>query len=303
MRKIRNQTVRIIIFVLLLSFLFVPITTEATVVVEPLRIMTTTFYPCPVSCEVQYGIFMYNTPNTANAVRARFCRILNEEDRASVANDLTAAPHQYEGVIELATGTPEYNCHSYAWYSQDYTTNFCWIEDPSPYYLDGSYYEVTTPMVGDIICYYLIPELPEDEEWVADIINHSGIVVDVLSGVTSNGLVGSCDTVIVESKWGPGELVRHNGFNCPYIMEGSYFDYENVYIRYFRKSGHTHSHTDDYIDTGNIDFHQAICSCGQIIHEEHRWESTPVYPREIISPNYIPMYTCRDCGARSPMMP
>ena len=46
-----------------------------------------------------------------------------------------------------------------------------WINDPSAYYMDGSYYQVEYPAVGDIVCYFDI---------TGENI-HSGIVVDKTS--------------------------------------------------------------------------------------------------------------------------
>lgn len=49
------------------------------------------------------------------------------------------------------------------------------MNDPSPYYADNSYLEVSTPMQGDIICYFDDNGTPnnyaDDTNW------HFGIVV------------------------------------------------------------------------------------------------------------------------------
>jgi hypothetical protein len=73
----------------------------------------------------------------------------------------------------LRSSSKKYNCHSYAWYSQDESNNI-WIEDPSPFYLDFSYEEVAKPAPGDIVCYF--SDLGTTDK--NDYINlHSGIIV------------------------------------------------------------------------------------------------------------------------------
>ena len=58
--------------------------------------------------------------------------------------------------LELTSeGTSFYNCHSYAWYSQNVYNNKIWLDYPNAYYHDNdmSYYRVYSPRIGDIICY------------------------------------------------------------------------------------------------------------------------------------------------------
>lgn len=195
----------------------------------------------------------------------------------------------------LYTATRYFNCHSYAWYSQDVSTNHYWMPDPHYYYDDGSYYEVATPIVGDIICYFddngSVITTEDDNNL------HSGIVVAVSASTTSNGLCGNSDTVTVESKWGEYGLYRHNGYQCPYTDH--YLTVEpNVperylaeYVKYYRPVGHAHFFT-TYNDTGNEEYHERICDCGMVVHEPHKW----VLHRGN-GTKYIPEYYCTDCGA------
>lgn len=194
----------------------------------------------------------------------------------------------------LYGATYRFNCHSYAWYSQDTTSNRYWMENPSLYYRDGSYYEVTTPAIGDIICYIDNGGTPNN---TADDSNlHSGIIVSILTGSSSQNLAG---IYIVESKWGSAGLYRHNGYECPYTMH-----YQNVhpttpkadYVIFYRRSGHTHSFT-TYNDNGNLEYHECICSCGMIIHAPHTWVEYRSYALGQGNLYYIPQYRCSKCDA------
>lgn len=165
-----------------------------------------------------------------------------------------------------------YNCHSYAWYSID-PGNEYWIDFPDLFYQTGvRYYEVTTPQVGDIICYY------ND----AGVNLHSGIVT-AINQQSSNGLCGNSNTVLVTSKWGLYGLYRHNGYQCPYTL---YYDddpnYTATSVRYFRE----HNHTMLYTNVTTYYQHRATCrTCGHSYLESHNWQTT----------NNI-FFRCRDCN-------
>ena len=73
-----------------------------------------------------------------------------------IRDDLTQINmNKYNDIVEIRPATTRFNCHSFAWYSQDYESNTIWLEDPRVYYweYDRSYEEVDVPRVGDIICY------------------------------------------------------------------------------------------------------------------------------------------------------
>lgn len=126
----------------------------------------------------------------------------------------------------LSQSTTGYNCHSYAWYSQNTASNDIWISYPNAYYQssDMSYERVYTPRVGDIICYF-------DTDAVAERQNiHSGIIVG-LSGEASNGVCGNANQYIVQSKWGMNALYEHKGDECPYT---STYGGDADEVRYYR---------------------------------------------------------------------
>ncbi len=96
----------------------------------------------------------------------------------------------------LRDPAPDYNCHSYAWYTQA-TNNNCWLWDPSAYTTDGSYRSAGTA-VNNRVTYTRVG---------TGVIEHSGIITSVSSG-----------PAIVTSKWGPLSLFRHEVQDCPYAV-------------------------------------------------------------------------------------
>ncbi len=164
----------------------------------------------------------------------------------------------YPNAIMLDNSTAKYNCHSYAWYSQNIQTNSFWMNSPEAFYTNnGGYVEVSTPQVGDIICYF------SD----SNINLHSGIVSAVRTG-TSNNVCGNADLVTVQSKWGLYGLYEHRGDQCPYV------DQPNgpaEYVKYYRPVNHTHNITHISSNTGRLaNHHELACyGCGIVVWEEH----------------------------------
>lgn len=150
----------------------------------------------------------------------------------------------------ISDSSNKYNCHSYAWYQQS-ANNPYWMNDPSAYYTDGSYYQVYTPNINDRICYF-------DKSGINI---HSGIIIDKYSG-TSNGVCGNSNLVKVVSKWGELGLYEHRGDQCPYT---STYDGSAVTIKYY----HRHNYTNHYSNI-NTSQHVAYCVCGDSITENHK---------------------------------
>ena len=163
----------------------------------------------------------------------------------------------------ISTATRKYNCHSYAWYSSS-TSNSYWMDDPSAYYKDGSYVEVTTPKSGDIICYFDDNGTPNN--FSDDINIHSGIVLSYDSSISPNGVCGTSNQVVVRSKWGAYGLYEHNGDYCPYVSKYSDSSIDPAeYVKYYRRHpGH------NYID------HYCVCGAYSSVHDYHApytWKS------------------------------
>ena len=245
-----------------------------------------------------------DTPNTTDAILARLS--LQEYPESELNAFESEVENNYPNVTLLSSATIMYNCHSYAWYSQDVDTNNYWIDDPSAFYEDHSYCIVSTPQVGDIICYF-------DNKGTADTSDdlniHSGIVTAVLSG-QSNNVCGTADLVTVTSKWGGYGLYSHNGLDCPYTP---YRGGDADYVKYFRSkhnnrldflNGEQHlstciscnyiqclSHQYSIVQDPKFESHGLICECGydKGIREAH-------YAHHYISKNNTLHYKYCECG-------
>ncbi len=210
---------------------------------------------------VPVELIYIDTPNTLDGVAAY--HVLGDDDQDYVNMWNTYFDSTYPNATRLSTATIKYNCHSYAWYSRDVDNNEYWINEPDMFYQDFSYCSVSTPQVGDIICYF-------DDMGTSDVSDdfnvHSGIVTAVLSG-TSNNLCGNSDLVTVTSKWGPYGLYSHNGYECPYTlyMRGDTTQIAN-YVRYFRSE-----HNNEYTFLNDAQ-HTFYCQeCAHFGYDSHKY--------------------------------
>lgn len=135
-------------------------------------------------------------------------------------------PLKYSYATLIGYPTSRYNCHSYAWYSQDIENNNYWMPYPTEYYIDSSYDVVNYPREGDIICYYDDngTEDKNDDENL-----HSGIIVSLNPNLADDDWQNA-SLVNVESKWGTEGLFYHRGDQCPYVEPSVGADYV-VYYR------------------------------------------------------------------------
>lgn len=192
----------------------------------------------------------------------------------------------YIGNTRVSSASSKYNCHSYAWYSQNIGTNNWWMPYADEYYDDYSYQEITdisNVQVGDRIIY-----LNSNGKNV-----HSGIVISLI-GTTPNGICGYANCVVVQSKWGALGLYNHIGDLCPYTAFYNSAYPEAVSVKFYRLSNHSHVYS--YIDFDDDNYHYKTCSCSTII-VPHTY--TLVYAKSNISQNnvkYFPMYECVQCG-------
>ncbi len=177
---------------------------------------------------------------------------------------------EYPLVKRLGPPTTAYNCHSYAWYMNS-TDNPFWMNDPTPYYNDGSYIESSSPGVGKIICYY-------DSN---DVITHSGIITDKTISWSKQ-----LSNFTVTSKWGGGGLYEHNATDCPYYSDDSTPIFSRV--RYFIQNTIPHVHTyDEKCVSVDEKFHKSTCICGESRLSAHYVISSEVKGRR---------GNCADCG-------
>jgi len=107
--------------------------------------------------------------------------------------DINAMDYYFDTTYPLAdrlrSASRRYNCHSYAWYSQD-AGNTIWMDDPQTYWDDGSYEPTTLQSPGVRLVY-----APERQ--------HSA-------------LVDSPNGYYVKSKWGQAGLYGHPYWYGPY---------------------------------------------------------------------------------------
>lgn len=207
---------------------------------------------------IEYTCTYINVPYTSNKVEAKMIKNDFSEETIELWDDLMQ--RSFPDTEQKRSASYYYNCHSYAWYSTS-TSNFYWIDFPEEFYQDNcSYEEVTTPAVGDIICYY-----------AADGTNlHSGIVTAV-NVASSNGMCGNSNTVNVISKWGLYGLYEHNGYECPYTtyVQHTVDNPPATTVRYFRY----HAHAFSYININTNYQHRATCrTCGYTFVESHSWK-------------------------------
>ena len=151
----------------------------------------------------------------------------------------------------LDSATARYNCHSYAWYNQNTTTNNIWIDDPTSFVNDWSYEEISSPSIGSIILYF-----------DGATIIHSGIVVSILSG-TPNGICGDSNLVNVVSKWGYLGFYQHRGDECPYV---STYGGTATSVKYYRV--HSHNYYDHFVQF-NATKHKSYCACSEYVLRPH----------------------------------
>lgn len=161
-------------------------------------------------------------PNSSDMTTYYVCKYKGEIP-SDIIEDMNEKNYDdYLGVEKVADPIVSYNCHSYAWYSQDITTNDVWIGYPNAYYdqNDMSYEIVSEPRIGDIICYF-DTDLATEKQNI-----HSGIIVDY-ADTNSNNVCGDANKYLVQSKWGMQGLYTHKGDICPYVSDADE-------VKYFR---------------------------------------------------------------------
>lgn len=150
---------------------------------------------------------VYDTVSTPNGSDVDVIVDMSWDDYSMVTGfdtdfDIALAQSQeLEDVYSSATlfrnPAPNYNCHSYAWYST-LSSNEYWMNDPSLYISDGSY-ESHTAAVGCIVTYRS-----------NNVYTHSGRIVATPGG-----------PVTVRSKWGALGVFTHDVDDCPYVGTGA----------------------------------------------------------------------------------
>ena len=122
---------------------------------------------------------------------------LSEEDMINMFYQMREL---FPNAMHIGGATSCFNCHSYAWYSIS-PDNPYWMDDPSPYWEDGSYVLTGTYEFGDKLVYF---------EGSSPI--HSAYITVSGSGIPSE----------VASKWGSYGVYRHAPGYDPYYSATSY---------------------------------------------------------------------------------
>lgn len=109
------------------------------------------------------------------------------------------AQGSYPNATYVSNSTSNYNCHSYAWYSQT-TTNTYWMNNPGAYMTDGSYTSFTS----------LLNAVAGTRVYYGSSADHSAVVYQY------GGPLASTKKLKVISKWGLGPLMQHAAEYAPY---------------------------------------------------------------------------------------
>ena len=135
---------------------------------------------------INFDITNVTTPNGSSI---EVFHTLNDMSSDSISGCNDYYDNLYEDATRLYSASARYNCHSYAWYSQNTSTNVYWMNDPSDYYNDYSYDEVNIPRPGDIVCYY--DNNGTQSDYSDDENIHSGIVFSFDSTIPVNNVCGN----------------------------------------------------------------------------------------------------------------
>lgn len=118
---------------------------------------------------------------------------ITSTEGSTLANQYVKA---YPNATKIASQSPVYNCHNYAWNKSNPTKY--WMNNPSKYMSDGSYSETGTAASGYKVYY------PSG--------NHSAIIIS-----------NNDDNIYVKSKWGAMPVFSHNVHYSPYDDTGITF--------------------------------------------------------------------------------
>ncbi len=234
-------------------------------------VLLVTFTTFPASADdINFYIYM---PNTTDVVAARY---VTEELDGNDLRDAYNFDRDYWPEGEPIHGpTGYYNCHSYAWYDQEYKNNHVWIEDPSEFYNDHRYCIVpqSEVQVGDKICYF-------DNMGTSDTSDDKNVHSGIVSAIRSDG------TVMVKSKWSAGGLYEHEWYRVPYYHQSN----EGAdYVVYYREP---ESGSISYTILTSLDSHRKSCEdCNVMILEPHYWI------------DLLARYECNLCHKTSNMIP
>lgn len=138
------------------------------------------------------------TPKGSNVTVIKYGSDLTDAKKTEINNSMAK---NYPKASRLTSATKLFNCHSYAWYSSNTSTNKYWMNDPAKYMSDGSYKKQTGFKNGQKLL------------WADK--SHSGIISMVYQGPPAPGN-NAMSMVKVKSKWGQAGVYEHAGNYSPY---------------------------------------------------------------------------------------
>lgn len=164
--------------------------------------MTTATFMSAVSKREDYGVNeTVKTPKGTDVEVMRLGEKLSPIEKKQKDDWVKST---YPNTTLISSATTNYNCHSYAWYSQS-TSNLYWMNYPNAYMTDGSYTKRTIDCNAGDRVYYSSGG------------GHSGIVTG--TGTSSQKLI------LITSKWGKLGLVSHKHNDCPYYVSDTFIEY------------------------------------------------------------------------------
>lgn len=190
------------------------------------------------------------TPNgTPVKYVTTFDCILTEEEKAEHHDEVKNLYNLTDDDL-IYDATLKFNCHSYAWYSQN-LANSIWLNHPDSYINDYSYEETDLAQENYILCYIargihykdsvIIPEYGE-------YVSHSALITNVGLGFDIND-ISSLSELEVKSKWGDYGLYNHTADNCPYVEE----QYDFVRVEIYRPRFHISTTFDSDFSTSSFE--------------------------------------------------
>lgn len=175
---------------------------------------TSVFYSI-LDAQQNSTVSLMSTAATVYTPKGHSVSVVRNNYPASSPSETTAHKNKVSPyfAVTLKSGYPHnrnYNCHSYAWYSQ-LASNPYWMPDPSAYWEDGSYVK-TTPAIGSVPANNLrgfFKTGSNKDTW------HSVIVIGRYAG-TLNPYSQNLNMSMVQSKWGEGPVYVHGLLDHPW---------------------------------------------------------------------------------------
>lgn len=160
----------------------------------------------------EVGITTVKTPRGTDVSVYILGEQLNSDRKKSINDYYDSA---YPQARRIGQPTTNYNCHSFAWYSQSQSNKY-WMNDPSNYWNDGSYsrYYVHNGGIASVNT--------RIEYYGSGSLEHSAVVTGRYSGPLNPNSYND-DMVIVTSKWGEAGLYTHRATDSPYTRNLAYY--------------------------------------------------------------------------------